>query len=59
MVRDELTRLAVESLTDGNEGAKPDGFGLVVLQDREIYHADSRLATDLSQCHGFLREQFV
>src|SRR3954454_10554178 len=48
---EEFSWGAAEGVTDGGEGAEPDGLGVAVLEDGEVGHGHPDMGGQLDQGH--------
>src|SRR3954453_2919198 len=56
---EEFSWGAAEGVTDGGEGAEPDGLGVAVLQDGEVGHGHPDVGGQLDQGHLVGLEELV
>src|SRR3954453_19424651 len=56
---EEFSWGAAEGVTDGGEGAEPDGLGVAVLQDGQVGHGHADVGGQLDQGHLVGLEELV
>src|SRR3954451_7214667 len=56
---EEFSWGAAEGVTDGGEGAEPDGLGVAVLEDGEVGHGHPDVGGQLDQGHSVGLEKLV